>query len=250
MNKPNLVIVHSFPGNSKMLDGYYKFLGDYFNVHPIDLPGFNVDIPPLKKIQIENYVKYTEKVLQNLPFSRYVLAGLSFGFCVVNRCKVDDRCRSKIALFPYLNANYLQKMPTRKERFLLRFIRYLHLHRFVYTSTWFRNILIEKIPKRSLDIMLKSMDPYTFFELLHRIIHYKEEPIFSDHPYVLIVNKEDDTVNGKKIIEQFKELPKASIIFTDMPHHPGNPSKSYFKKYIPDDDIKKILRFIEAESDG
>lgn len=78
MSKNNLVLVHSFPTNSTLLNGFTEFLEDFFNVYFIDLPGFNIDVSPMKDISFDNYSKFVENKIKQLQLDNYFLGGVSF----------------------------------------------------------------------------------------------------------------------------------------------------------------------------
>jgi len=82
--KENLVLVNAFLTNSLVLRGLIDYLGKYFRVHFIDLPGFIRDIPPLSEISLENYASYVRRRIDELDLDSYLLGGISFGFAVVS----------------------------------------------------------------------------------------------------------------------------------------------------------------------
>ena len=82
MQKPDLVIIHSFPSNTRLWRGFYELLGDFFTVHPIDLPGFTPEKKPLKTISLRAYATHVEQEIERLQLASYLLAGISFGFSI------------------------------------------------------------------------------------------------------------------------------------------------------------------------
>ena len=106
--KENLILVHSFPTNSILLKGFIGYIDDYFNVYPIDLPGFRKDIKPLQKITIDSYSKFVEEKVKKLNLDDFLIGGISFGFIVVNNAKIDKKCKGIIAIEPYVNSKSLR----------------------------------------------------------------------------------------------------------------------------------------------
>ncbi len=247
MTKPNLVIIHSFPANSKVLSGLYAFLSDHFTVYPIDLPGFDAHLAPIKDITMANYTEYVQAELEKLGLSSYILAGISFGFCVANNCVVDERCKGILALAPYLNSSYLAANPAWM-RMLVAFTSRLGVHRRLYHSSFFQRYLDTQVPSGLLNLMNETIHPYTFFETTKMLLHYKKEPVFHDKPYVLVINEQDTTIQGSKTRKRFEEHDKVCIIHTTLDHHPEEISRAYFQKHFPENDLKQVLRFIEHHS--
>ena len=247
MTKPNLVIIHSFPANSRVLSGLYAFLSDYFTVYPIDLPGFNVGLAPIKDITIQGYTAYVQAELDKLGLSSYVLAGISFGFCVANNCVVDKRCKGILALAPYLNSSYLTANPTWM-RLMLACTSQLGAYRRLYHSGFFQRYLDTQVPSGLLNLMNETIHPYTFFETAKMLLYYRKEPVFHDKPYVLVINEQDTTIQGAKTLKRFEELDKLCIIKTTLDHHPKEISRAYFQKHFPENDLKQVLSFIQSYS--
>lgn len=75
MTKEDLVFVHSFPTNSKALKGLIDYLNSYFNVIPIDLPGFLKEIPELQTISLKTYSDYVDGKVLELGLERFYMGG-------------------------------------------------------------------------------------------------------------------------------------------------------------------------------
>ena len=142
MQKQNLIIIHSFPSNSIILKGFYDFLSDFFNVYPIDLPGFTSDEKPLAKINFQGYRQHVEKEIAHLNLKSYFLGGISFGFAIANACQVDDQCKGFLAIAPYLNNDYIvpNKSGFAVMKRLLFFLSRLRLYKPIYHTKYFWNI--------------------------------------------------------------------------------------------------------------
>ena len=126
MVKENIILVHSFPTNSKILNGFKEYLDDYFNVYFIDMPGFVLEKKPLAKISIENFSEYLDEEIGRLGLKSYFLGGISFGFLVVNGVKVDSKCKGILAMEPYLNSKML-KMNSGSRLKLLALINFINI---------------------------------------------------------------------------------------------------------------------------
>ena len=247
MRKPNLVIIHSFPTNSKVLDGLYAFLSDYFTLYPIDLPGFDVDLAPIKDISIASYAAYVQSEVNKLALNSYILGGVSFGFCVANSCVVDERCKGILALAPYLSSLYIMKNPAWM-RVLLACATRLGAHRRIYQSKFFQRYFNGQVNSGLFYLIHKTVHPYTFFETAKMLLHYKKEPFFHDKPYVLVINEKDTTIQGLKTLKRFETLDKVCIIKTTLAHHPEDLSHAYFQRHLPKEDLDRALGFIESHA--
>ncbi len=248
MKKENLVLVHSFPTNTVMLKGLKEFLDDYFNVYFLDLPGFNVNIPPLKNITYDDYSKYLEDYIKKLKLKDYFLGGISFGFLVVNNSKINKRCKGFLAIEPFINANYL------KQKFILIslikiglfFVTCLQLHNKFYNSTLFKKILLLQNPKHRIETMIKTIDGVTFFETLKLLFNTKTIPKFQKKPYILLINSNDNIVNADKTIKLFKKLNNKLILKIKSEHYPSDITKKYFQKKINSKVMKQLLDFCKS----
>ncbi|MFZ2053090.1 MAG: alpha/beta fold hydrolase, partial [Candidatus Aminicenantales bacterium] len=105
--KENLVLVNAFLTNSLVLRGLIDYLGRFFRVYFIDLPGFIRDVPPLTEVSLGNYAKYVQRRLDDLGLDSYLLGGISFGFAVITHLPPDEHCRGVVAITPFLSARWL-----------------------------------------------------------------------------------------------------------------------------------------------
>ncbi|MFH0875629.1 MAG: alpha/beta hydrolase [archaeon] len=248
MHKENLVIVHSFPTNSTIMHGVKEFLDDYFNVYLVDLPGFNLNVPPLKSISLNNFSNFLSDYIVSLGLDSYFLGGISFGYFIANNCKVDSKCKGIIAMEPYLNYDYLKFNPIKKI-FLtaaVNIICGLKLHHLMYNSGLFHWYLSCEVPKKLTELTLHTIDAYTFFETGKAILQNNIAPHFHDKPYILFINENDTSICAKKIVPLFKNLKKTLIISTTSAHYPKDISKEYFSKTIGKSEISNVVEFCRS----
>lgn len=251
--KPHLVIVHSFPTNSLILKGFYDFLGDYFRVYPIDLPGFVKEIKPLKKIELENYALYVKREIKKLKLENYWIAGVSFGFVVVNLVKDKKYCKGILAIEPYLGSGSLNLSAKQKVFFVLMIsvLRFFNVFYRAWHSPYFQKRFLfgssarvnEKIKK-----YLNEIDARTFFETAKILLVNKNHGCFLKNcPYILVINKHDGSVLADRIVHKFQaEASNLLITHTTAAHFPKDMSKEYFLKNIKKEEIEKMLEFIES----
>jgi len=248
MIKPNLILLHSYPTNSLILEGLISFLKKYFKVYFIDLPGFIKNEPPLKKISIEGYTNFIEKKVEELNLKNFWIGGISFGFLLVNKIKLNKNCKGIFAVEPFLNYKEL-KMNFLKKIFLSLLCGLLSKMNF----KTLKNIpLINSIlknagyPKNKLKIMKTHMHPKTIFGLGKIILGYNEKIIFHKKPYILVINKEDETLDSADTISIFKNKVKTlQIINTTSNHYPKRPTKRYFEHNISKKEMEKGLKFMK-----
>lgn len=245
MTKHNLVIIHSFPTNSLILAGLHDFLSDTFNVYPIDLPGFIYDKEPFSKISFEMYRNYVEQEIDRLRLNSYILSGVSFGFAVANYCRVDDQCKGFLALEPYINKKYL-RMDNKAIFFmkgLLSFISKTRAHDRVYNGKLFQRFLYGQTPSKHVDIMKKNVDGFTFFETAKMLLNHSEEINFKSKPHALIINEQDETIDGMATKALFQDLDDVLILDTTCPHYPKSLTKRYFRQHISPKQIQQVVGF-------
>ncbi|HPW34634.1 MAG TPA: hypothetical protein PK367_02670 [Candidatus Paceibacterota bacterium] len=253
--KENLILVHSFPTNSILLNGLKEYLDEFFNVFFVDLPGFTKKTDPLLDISIDKYSDYLENKINQYKFSHYIIGGISFGFIVVNNTKLDPRkCRAILAIEPYINCKYLRL------GFIQRFL-YTHLldkladNKFLIDKIWnnrFADDVLAFLSGQTLSRMqtiIKEIDGKTFFDTAKCIIDNNKRVVFKKNiPYILLINNNDETVSSKKIVSLFqnKLTPRnLLVVYTNVEHYPKNVSKKYFKEKISDENLETILSYLK-----
>ncbi len=253
--KPHLLLVHSFPTNSVLLHGLEEFLADYFTVHFIDLPGFHKNSPPLHgNITLKKFSDYFEQKILELDLSEYIVAGVSFGFLVVNNAKLDKKCKAILAMEPFintdcLNISFLNKGKYKTITSLLKIVRLAGVESKIWKSDWFNKYLqkISDYPEERVNTIIKHIDARTFFTVMGLLLSYKKDPKFHDLPYFLVGNFADKTINFDKAVEIFiKNLHELHIASEPIDHYPKDLTKSYFKSRIPQEHISRIIACIES----
>ncbi|MFA6520315.1 MAG: hypothetical protein WCT44_01765 [Candidatus Paceibacterota bacterium] len=253
--KPNLVIIHSFPTNSIILKGFYEFLSDFFNVYPVDLPGFLKGIKPLKTINFINYARYVEREIKKLNLESYWVGGVSFGFAVVNLIKDHKNCRGVFAIEPYLGTENLN-IPFFKRLFYIFIIKILSaMNAFykVWHSPFIQQYLLFGSSARfdeKIKSLLDEMDARTFFETAKLLLHNREiDCKFLKRPYVLVINKSDGSIRANRVISRFaNEVDNLVIAHTSAEHYPKTITKEYFKKRMKEEELAKILDFVHKNN--
>lgn len=248
MRKENIILVHSFPTNSIILKGLKDYLGSYFRIYFIDLPGFTKKARPLADITLENYSGYLDKKIKEIGIKNYVACGISFGFLVINNAELKG-CSGILAIEPYLNSFSLRMKPLKKIlcKLLSDSILFLGLENIM----WRKNSIFHreycKIHNHNHEdsIMFEQVDPKTFFKTAKLLLEDYERPLPHNLPYILMINKKDSVIRGDYTADFFKNrIKKLLIIDTDMDHYPGNLSKKYFRQKLPMHVIQKIRGFI------
>lgn len=250
MSKENLVVVHSFPTNSTLLSGLVRYLENHFSVYFVDLPGFKKGVSPLKKVKINRYSKFLKKRVYEYGLEEYIISGISFGFTVVNNASLSSGCKGVFAMEPFIGHRYLKIGKSKKLalRVMTGLVSKLGMSSSVWKSRWFRKRLIGRgEPVDRVDTMLEEMDPHTYFKTAHILLGYNKEVKLRNMPYVLMVNRNDDTIKIEKVVGFFKDRAEDLLVIdTDVEHYPDNPTEDYFRRNIKYEDIKKSLSFINS----
>lgn len=242
----NLVLVHSFPTNSHLLAGFYEYLGDYFNVYPIDLPGFTKKTQPLDTISIPNYAQFVQDQVRNLDINQYLLGGISFGFAVANEVVPDQRCRGLLAMEPYLNVDSLHLSAGKRLAYqsLLRFASSSSLGGKLWGSAVLNRFLGATIgyPADRIEAMTSQVDGRTFLETAQVILGNTNPPKFHDLPHALVVNPSDGTVNYSHLVNTFRQGVKdLHIVHTQVDHYPKDLTPDYFRDKINPESIRGMI---------
>jgi pimeloyl-ACP methyl ester carboxylesterase len=251
VQKENLVLVHSFPTNSILLKGLIEYLNDHFNVHFIDLPGFTKQVPALPKISFEGYSRFVESKIEEFDLESYIVGGISFGFLIVNKAQHGQRCKAIIAMEPYIGPGSLRMGLFKKalSRIVIKVVCLFRLWSVVWESNVFRTYWpkLRHYPPGTIDVILDQVDARTFFETADLILSDRRDYELQAFPYILIGNKDDRTVNWDHILRVFTEMgERLLVVDTTMEHYPPEMTKEYFRREIPEEQIRRVYRFLSS----
>lgn len=243
--------MHSFPTNSILLKGLIQFLGDYFNVYFIDLPGFTKITPLVKgKVSLNFYANYLSIKIKELRLDSYVIGGISFGFIIVNQAKLDPKkCKAILAIEPYINSKFLNLSQFQKFLYLLLLddIFTSQIQKKLWLSPYAEDIfgfILGKSDK--LKTVLKELDHRAFFQTAKILIKYNKQPKYKKNiPYVLWINLHDETIKAAEIINELQRNTNHLLIkFNDVEHYPKDVSKAYFKSKVKKADILETIEWV------
>jgi hypothetical protein len=249
--KTDLIVIPSFLANSFILHGLIEYLEEYFSLHFIELPGFNDNHERSTKIDINFYSKYVDSEIIKLNLDSYWIAGISFGFIIANICSHAKGCKGVLAVEPYINKSSLNRGSLKLYivGLSLKLICSLNLHHWLWKNRLFVLFLQHYIfPSRELfDITHKAFDPFVFFETAKLIFSYTEPLVLKHGRNILVINKMDDMVSAPEIIKMFlHEAPSSLVIQTTSSHYPVEITKEYFEENISNEDIGRLLGFIQC----
>jgi hypothetical protein len=249
LGKENLVIVNSFGTNSHILKPAIDYFSDFFNVHFIDLPGFIKDVPPLQHISVEGYVSYVEKEIEKLNLTQYILGGISFGFFIANKIKIDNRCKAIFAVEPYVGIECVKLSHSKEVLYqeLLKIISGLHLVNPVWHNAFFPKFVhaITRLSLEQIENAVSEIDGQTYLETGKILLEEHVSNEFKDTKYVLGINKNDQTVDQEFVQNLFeRHCPRLYVLYTTMEHYPKHLTKEYMKHRIRKQDMFEMLRWI------
>lgn len=251
--KENLVLVNAYLTNSLVLKGFIDYLSRFFNVYFIDLPGFIQDVPPLAQISIESYAGYVQKRLERLNLKSFILGGISFGFLVASHMPQDQRCKGLVAIAPYINSRSLKlgflKMSVYS--LLVHLTLTFNMSTKIWESRHFHRAFhwYSDYPAERINNLLSHMDGRTFFETARIILGHREPCPFHALPYVLIISSSDKTIKNDPLLKLFpKNVENLKVLEVGTDHYPLDISADYFKKRIPEEQIKDIILFVNGKA--
>lgn len=255
MSKHKLIIIHSFPTNSIILRHVYDFLGKYFDIYPIDLPGFTKDTPPLTNITIRNFAAYVEKKIEEFNFDSYIIGGISFGFLVITNTKLGKECKGILAIEPFTGYKSLNKSGFWRFKYLLliKIVSLFGLTSLIWKSKAFKKIFRKYLftgqPEKITDTILEQIDGQTFVETFRLILGGVLSCEFHKSiPHAIIINKEDTAVKGRYLERIFENnIERLLIINTDIQHFPRDLSEKYFIKHMPKNSIAEAVNFLRQD---
>lgn len=255
MDKPNLIITHSYPTNSVILRGLIEYLKNFYNVYFIDLPGFIKTSTPLEQINFKNYADYIDTKINEFNLDSYFIAGISFGFLIINNAKLNKNCKGIIAIEPYTNTQELSINIFSKMTFevLLELIYRLHISNVAWNSKLVRATLLNTVfarqPRQDMLKTFENIEGRTFVETGRLILENRENCIFHKNlPYALLINDNDNSINAKYLIKLFKRnLKTLKIIHTKIEHFPTEEmNQQYFARELPPKIIQDMNDFLEG----
>jgi len=251
--KENLVLVNAFLTNSLVLRGLIDYIGKYFRVHFIDLPGFVRDIPPLSEITLENYASYVRCRINELDLDSYLLGGISFGFAVVSHLEPGERCRGVVAIAPFLDSRSLNLGLFKKSAYslLVRLTLALDLPSKVWNHRLFHRAFhwYSDYPADRVESLLTEMEGRTFFETARIILTQRRPCRFQDLPHVLILSHSDRTIKNAPLLELFeRKIERLKVVHAGFDHYPLEVSEDYFQSRFSQQDIHDIIVFFRGFS--
>lgn len=248
--KEHLILVHSFPTNSILLNGLTEYMNQFFIVHFIDLPGFVKELGPLPENSFEAYAAFVDAYIARLKIPSYYIGGVSFGFFIINKAKLDKRCKGILAIEPYINRDSLKYGKLAKVFIItsIKIIRFTRMEKILWRP-WLMEKTINVFfdyPRERIETVVKEIHPKTFFETAEKIMTEKRIVAFHKKPTVLFINSQDRTVRAdftRKIFE--KTAARLLVIDTTVEHFPKELSKEYFDSHIPTNTIPRVLTFLK-----
>jgi pimeloyl-ACP methyl ester carboxylesterase len=241
-----LVLAHPLCSNRTTLAGLIHFLSDYYDVYAIELPGFSRSIPPLKAVSIENLASFFAHEVRKLRLTSYILAGISFGFLVVNQLPPPPECRAIFAISPFIGAYALRK--SRISRYLLQsalsVVLASHLEEEIWNSRWFSSLIRRSSRRERYTDLLPQIDARTFFILSQSLLRWNSLPTLHNVPYVLWANQHDSTVDYVSVTHAFRSAHRLLQLEHHVEHSPVAPSAQYFADRIAVSDFPAIAQFL------
>jgi len=247
--RENLVLVNAFYTNSAILKGLIDFLNDIFNVYFIDLPGFSGDVPPLDDISVESFAHYVRRRIDGFGLEHFVLGGISFGFLVANHVPLNGECRGILGITPYLDRKSLKLKPVKRHgyRLVTGFFATTRLSRRIWKTRALHRFAqyYSRYPSSRVDLILEHMDGQTFFETGRMILNGRHSCFFHDLPYILIVNRDDTTIDFEYTTRRFRDSAASLLIVeTKIDHYPQEITKEYFRERIGRHEIDRVAAFL------
>lgn len=251
--KPNLVIVHSFPTNSFILDGLISYLTQWFTVYFIDLAGFTHQAKQLKTYNMKEYAKYLQEEIEELKLSSYSIMGISFGFFLTCLLKKDAACHGVIAVAPFIGKKSLRIDPVIKNIYVTLLWCVIHMNK--TEALWNSAVFIWLFPKfifghqpqERTTLLLQTIRGKAFFETAYAILTCKENAVLDLHQkYVLVLHTQDKRVRSSYIQEYF-ENSKAQhkVFYTSMEHFPKcEMDADFFSKHLSTTLLSTIQKYL------
>lgn len=245
--KETLIVIPGFANNSIFLQEVIIYLGKFFNVYCIDLPGFIKEYQPFPKPSIDDFVEHVEKKILELSLTDYYLVGISFGYAVINRLHLNKNCKGILAIYPYLSESYL-KFGILKKIFLkitLFIIKKFQLEVFLWRSEIFK-IFLKFIGNDDKDIKdtLNQIDAKTYFSAAEFILENNKKINMPNLPHVVILSNRDEILDYKRLLKTFKEAAKKLILTTSLPHMPKKLTQSIIELHFPPSLIAQMRVFL------
>ncbi|MEW5901409.1 MAG: hypothetical protein AB1715_08120 [Acidobacteriota bacterium] len=249
----NLILVNAFLTNSLVLKGLIDYLGHYFTVHFIDLPGFIKDVPPLAEITLENYAGYVSRRIDSLNLDGYLLGGIFFGFSVISHLTPNERCRGLVAIAPYLNARALKLGRVKKSTYslLVQLTTALDLSAKIWRHRLFQRIFhwYSDYPPERIKTLLCHIEGRTFFETAKIILRHRDPCRFHRLPHVLILSQGDKTIHNDPLLKLFEEnVENLKVVQTGIDHYPLDTTEDYFRSRFSEQDIREIIGFFNGKA--
>jgi hypothetical protein len=246
-DKHNLIVVQPFPINKTICAGLIKYLEKIFNVYFIELPGFGDEKSYYLDGGIQQYVADVRDRIEKLNLKSYVLGGISFGYFVVNKINVDERCKAYIASEPFLGSDFLtiSSLKVLFMNLLINTVRRLHAENIIWNSRFFR-IYMNRRFKNFSENILANTNSKAFFNILSILTSRGTSSVLPKKSHILIINPEDRSIDCNKTFLEFKSQLGNNFLLleTHAPHFPMDPSFDYFNNIFQDQE-KPLLDYLK-----
>ncbi len=204
------------------------------------------EIPPLEDITLTGYSRYVEEKVRELKLDNYFIAGLSFGFAVVNNMQLDKQCKGILAISPYLNSKVLKINVVEKyaSLLLLELISILNLYNFFWTSRLFKYYLrLVGLSSEVASQTIHLIHPRAFFKTARLILTERGLFLPKSVPHVLIMNDKDTVIQFDAVIKNFRKNMQFLLVPVTMQHTPEEMNYTFFQSHISEDVISKIVAY-------
>lgn len=252
LRKENLILINSFGTNSYMLQPVIEYFSYYFNVYFIDLPGFIKSEAPLKTVSIDDYTRHVQEKVREFNLPNYILGGISFGFFIANRIKLDNSCKALFAMEPYVGVECLRVDRMHEVIYidLLTIIGKLQLIQPIWKNRYFPKLLemLTSLSPHQIKETLENIDAKTFLETARLLLTEHDRLEFKQIPYILGINKHDDTINAPYVIEEFQQnVKELFILHNNIAHYPKELTLEYMRTNIKEKDMFAMIRWISRK---
>lgn len=252
-SKPSLVLVHSLCSNSKTLRGLVEFLSECYEVHAVDLPGFSKQGEPLISISLASLGAHLAKAVERLNLRSYVLAGISFGFLVVNALPPPAECKGILAVAPFIGIYALRRHAALRFilRLAIRAVLRFRIEGQLWNSRLFGALMSLSSHRERYKQLWSEVDPRTFLSAAHIAVTWNRPPVFHSLPYVLMINVGDLTIDARRVTSTFVTgAGRLLVMPNEIEHSPTTLSREYFASKVPLEQFRRINCFLEEGPNG
>jgi hypothetical protein len=253
-----MVLVQGFPGNQTVSKPVIDFLSDVFDIWFHNYPGFHPTSPPLAHYSLAALAADLQRRLDRLPLQRYVLAGCSAGFLLVNAVDPDARCLALMGVAPLIGSAFLRQSTLRlaATRALVASLDRYDPNAPVWRPSIFWRLAApwaRPYPRRMRETLMREVAPRALIGMARVILGLRGPVPLAKRPHILLINPQDTALDANATTRWFRQSlseERLRVFHTTSAHHPMPLTRDYLQRHVGYATLQGMAAFAWRQADA